>query len=232
MQIDGFIVLANAVRLFIFTNLDSFINSTFLFKFTELILNLSNKLRSCTADSFKRGFQFGSVLTGPPRSNISKAIIRCINAEMLTNGICNTFSFNFLSASILWRTINIRFLQISVVKLCVCNFVNSSLYRLDFGHTLFYGYVLIFLVIKAFCRAFNFCELNRNRGNFLEDSKKLFKVLNIAFQLINTECREFFSVCLTYIKHGNHLKCRNCDFDFLHNRIAVLIKYRLICIRV
>ena len=98
---------------------------------------------------------------------------------MLTYGICDAFRFNFFCASVL-RLVNVGFLQITVVKFSVGDFVDSCLNGLHLGHILLNGNRLILVVIEALCRSVNFCELDRDGRSFTNGIEKLFVVLYIA----------------------------------------------------
>ena len=202
-----------------------------------MAVNRGNQLVCGFVDGFQTVPQFFQFFALRPCSDIAKAVIASLDAEILAHRIGNAFGFYFLRmpAFLFGRlgsvTLHGSRVLLIIVQQCMSDFMHHSGDGLNLTHPSSDGNALAVQVKKAIGIRFNGKNRNRDGRSPAQGFHKGIELLHIAGQ-ITGKMGQRLSVRLTDIKNLHRLEHGDFNGLFLHDNLAICIQHGSLGIRV
>ena len=213
-------------------------NALLLANLQIMLLNPGNQLRGGPVYGFQTGTEFFQLLALGPCGNVAEAVVSGFNAEILADGIGNALRFHFFGIPVLFSRYKDGFAIICqlrhffiVVELGMGHFVNGGADGLHLAHTFpeknrLFGQTKI-TVHAGFHRLDGNGHLRCPAQSFHENL-----ILRHIPGQAEGNLRQGFTLRLSHIEYGHHLKHGDGDFLFLCNGFPFIVQHGQFGVRV
>ena len=149
-----------------------------------MVIDARDHLIGSLADPVKGSLQLRCFLSVRPSGDIGKAVIACLDAVMLGDGVSDSLRLDLLGVSGEPRFLRRQVLRINGMQLLVGHLVNHCLDRLDLAHTFLQGDPLINRVVVALGPGRDILKADRNRAGPFQGFEEHLVICDITGELI------------------------------------------------